>query len=151
MVVKFCHPMENIYLVSSVFFTFYWIFEVRNVFLFEFLGIVLRIWIPLFEVLKQRVEKCAIGYIEIMQNIVHDNDRAMITKNSSYLLLVFKVFANAYRMLLPFIHDKKIRKNFVDAIETGKPLLESLSNGRIDWREINKVVCKDSNGLNDSL
>lgn len=114
-----------------------------------YLGIVPRIWNPIFEVMKQRVERCAIGYIEVIENAMYDTDAAMIANNSSYLLLAFKVYALCYQMLLPIIHDPKIHQNLVESLEGGKPLLESLSNGYIDWCQINQIIYKSANDLNN--
>lgn len=117
----------------------------------KFSGIIQCVWGPLFVKLKQRLDRCAIGYIEIMLNVVYDTDYGLITNNASYLRLVFKVFANLYQMQLPIIHDKRLRKTFVETIGEIKPGEERLSNGSVNYRLLNKFFTKISNDLNDSL
>lgn len=97
------------------------------------------------------MEPCATGYIEVIENIMYDLDKAIRTRNCSYLLLVFKMYINLCQVLLPQIHNEKVHKNFVESVDAGKPLLESLTNGCIELCTINEVIRTISNGLNNSL
>lgn len=117
----------------------------------KFPGILPLIWNPIFEVLKLRLGGCAVGYIELIESTMYDTDKALIMKNSSYVLVSFKVYANLYQVLLPFIRDRRMYQVIVESLEAGKPLLESLTNGEIDLCAINEVVRKGSNDLHDCL
>lgn len=86
-----------------------------------------------------------------MMNLTYDHDLALKTSNSSLLLLVYKSYADLYRMLLPFIHDKRIYENFVETIEAGKPELENLANGYINWCGISEIIYKSTNDMNNIL
>lgn len=114
-----------------------------------FVGIVPRILRPIFEKLKECSHKYAV--VDVLLFVMYDSDTALATKNSSYLLLVFKVSVYLYQMQLPFIENKQIYAIFVEIIETSEQIKEHLSNGHIDLCEINDFYIKFCNALNDNL
>lgn len=118
--------------------------------LLTFVGIILEIFGPLYDVQEQQSSKCSAGYVQIMRNLLIDTDTALITKDSSYLLLTLKVYRNFFKALLPLIHGKLYRMYF-KSLQLGKPELESLENGYIDWCGINKQFSINANDLNDAL
>lgn len=86
-----------------------------------------------------------------MLNLTPETDAALIANDSNYLLLIFKIYGNLYRMQLPFIHNRKIYANFVESIQGSGPDAERLSEGSIDWFGMNQFFKKIANDLSDSL
>lgn len=131
--------------------TFYREKNLNSIFSLKFLGIILRIFYPIFENLKKQSELCSVGYVEIMLNLVADTDSALATNNAIEMRLLFKVFADLFQKQLPFVRNRKLYDVFVQCVEGNKVGEASLSNGRINWCEVNGFFVKASNTLNDSL
>lgn len=117
-------------------------------------GIILRIWDkPLLERLKHRSKKCAIGYVEMMQNLAPETDLALTTNNGNSLRLLFKVYGYLYQMQIPFTHNRRLREAFVQAVEGNKREEARLlnNNNRINYPKVNEFFVIAANSLNDIL
>lgn len=128
-------------------------FDVFFIYFLKFSEIIPRIWNPIFDKLIRRSKKCAVGYAQIMRILTSETDLSLKTNNGNSLRILFKVFGNLFQKQLPFISNKRLHKNFVQAVEGNRQEEARLAkhNNRIDWCAVNKFFVKAANGLNDIL
>lgn len=120
-------------------------------FFYRFTDIIPRIWKPILEKLKNCVDKCALGFIQIMVDLLIDADSALKSNNIGVLRLLFKVYAYLFELQLPNIHDKQIHNDYVQAVAGCEKQIAALSNGCMNLTEINGFFTNASNTLNDSV
>lgn len=147
------HTTNGWFARGRFFFAIHWyrVIRLNLIYFFEFVGIIPRIFGPIFENLKKQSGKCSVGYVQIMLNLMIDTDSALATNNGSNLRLLFKTFAGLFEMQLPFIHNKRLHDTFVQCVEGNKQGEARQSNGSINLCEVNQFFTKASNSLNDSL
>lgn len=105
----------------------------------------------MYDVQEQQSNKCCVGYIQIMRNLMNDTDAALATNNPTNLRFLFKTYADLSEKELPCIEDKKLYQAYVACVKANRQEQARLSNGRINYCAVNTFFVNAANGLNDSL
>lgn len=120
-------------------------------FSFAFRGRLQDIWNPIFEQLKSHVDKCGIGYIDILIDLITEVDVAYETKNSETLRLLYKVYADLMDALLSSTRDKHVQAVLIKTIDICRQQQEEIVSGCIDFTSINRIVVSLSKDFKNTL
>lgn len=119
--------------------------------LLTFLGSIQCAWTPIFKNLENHVNKCALGYVQVMLILLDDIDSALKCNNATSLEIIFTTYQSLIEALTPFIEDKNISDAFCQNLEKSKQSQTELSNGCLNLSTMNEFFIFASNNLNDSM
>lgn len=123
----------------------------RNILLLKFVGIIPRIFDPMYDILIKQSVPCGVGYVQMMKDLSIDTDTALVTGNAINLRFLFKVFADLTEKDLPFIRDRRLYAAYVECLKANRQEQARLSNGCIDYCAVNEFFKNAANALNDIL
>lgn len=111
----------------------------------------IQLWNPLFEQCKNYLPKCAFAYIQIMQKLLCEVDKAFECKDKNTLRVLYITYGYFFEALLPFVQDEKVHEAFRQILEGDKQQQAQFSKGCWDFNSMNAFFVKASNALNDSF